>query len=324
VDADVTVRPCGADDVEALEQHLPTGPAQVHASHFAAATDGRTTFLVAWSHDRPLGTVVVRWQGPVGEHAAARFDGVPEIAHLQVAVSMRGRGVGTALLGRAEDEVRRRGLDRVVLGVDRHDDAAARLYTRLGYVDTEVLDTIAWTWVDPDGRPHPTVETTRLLQAHLARPARPDEAQALHDLSVAAIRRSAAGYYTAAQLEAWVSRRSVEGHRWLIENALTVVGLVAGRPAGFVTVALEAVGDLEPGEVDQLFVHPDHAGRGVARLLLAQADSAARAAGLRELVTHASHRARPVFEADGWRRRETETVTVGAQELTRTRMTRAL
>ena len=54
--------------------------------------------------------------------------------------------------------------------------------------------------------------------------------------------------------------------------------------AGFANVALDGIGTLQHGEVDQLFVTPDHGGRGVARLLLHAVERAAREHGLARLI----------------------------------------
>ncbi len=61
----------------------------------------------------------------------------------------------------------------------------------------------------------------------------------------------------------------------------------------------------QEGEMYLLFVHPEHAGRGVGRALLAAAHEALRAAGCREafLYTHeANKRALAVYEAAGYQR----------------------
>ena len=82
-------------------------------------------------------------------------------------------------------------------------------------------------------------------------------------------------------------------------NALLVAINEADRLIGFVAV------HPAEGEMYLLFVHPDHAGRGVGRALLAAADEVLRSAGCCEafLYTHEQNeRAIAVYEAAGYRR----------------------
>lgn len=82
-------------------------------------------------------------------------------------------------------------------------------------------------------------------------------------------------------------------------NALLVAINEADRLTGFVAV------HPTEGEMYLLFVHPEHAGRGIARALLAAAHDVLRAAGCREvfLYTHEQNeRAIAVYEAAGYRR----------------------
>jgi ribosomal protein S18 acetylase RimI-like enzyme len=82
-------------------------------------------------------------------------------------------------------------------------------------------------------------------------------------------------------------------------NALLVAINEAHRLVGFVAV------HPAEGEMYLLFVHPDHAGRGVGRALLEAAHEVLRAAGCREafLYTHEQNeRALAVYETAGYRR----------------------
>jgi ribosomal protein S18 acetylase RimI-like enzyme len=82
-------------------------------------------------------------------------------------------------------------------------------------------------------------------------------------------------------------------------NALLVGIDETGRLIGFTAV------HPAEGEMYLLFVHPDHAGRGVGRALLAAAHEVLRSAGCREvfLYTHEQNeRAIAVYEAAGYRR----------------------
>ena len=82
-------------------------------------------------------------------------------------------------------------------------------------------------------------------------------------------------------------------------NALVVAIDEADRLVGFAAV------HPREGEMYLLFVHPEHAGRGVGRALLAVAHEVLREAGCREvfLYTHEQNqRALAVYEAAGYRR----------------------
>ena len=94
-----------------------------------------------------------------------------------------------------------------------------------------------------------------------------------------------------------------EWDKLVIEHEPPNVLLVAidepGNVAGFTVV------HPREGEMFLLFVHPEHAGRGVGRSLLDAAHEALRAAGCREafLYTHQENeRALAVYEAAGYRR----------------------
>jgi putative acetyltransferase len=143
-------------------------------------------------------------------------------------------------------------------------------------------------------------------------------------VSRAAIEVSAAEHYAVEQRAAWADRRTTEFHHTLLSETCTVVAVVGGVIAGFVSVALDATPRLVRGEVDQLFVDPAFGGRGIARTLLVDIDRVATEAGLDELTTHASWRAVPVFERAGYVRGVTEEASIGEVVLTRAAMRRRL
>src|SRR5689334_4489539 len=69
------------------------------------------------------------------------YDGpVALLDELYVVPDVRGRGIGSALLTAAEDEVRRRGAEVVEINVDGDDVDARRFYERHGYANHEPGD----------------------------------------------------------------------------------------------------------------------------------------------------------------------------------------
>ena len=60
------------------------------------------------------------------------------IYEIQVEEQLRGRGYGRAAMLLAEDEARRRGIDRVALNVFGGNEVARNLYRSLGYAEQAV------------------------------------------------------------------------------------------------------------------------------------------------------------------------------------------
>jgi len=107
-------------EVDVVDQHLPLNRLDQYAE------DG-STYLIAWDDDRPVGHAHIAWE--------RTHIGVPEIQDVFVLPERRRRGVATALTRAAEDEVRRRGWDRISLSVSAQgNEPARRLYDRLGYL----------------------------------------------------------------------------------------------------------------------------------------------------------------------------------------------
>nr|WP_290760475.1 GNAT family N-acetyltransferase [Henriciella sp.] len=129
------------------------------------------------------------------------------------------------------------------------------------------------------------------------RPYRPDDEPHLFDIFQAAIRSMGARHYSPEQIEAWAGPRV---------SAARLGAMYGDGRATFIAVDEKdkpvAFSDMEAdGHVDMLYCHPAQAGRGVASLLLAAIDGAARQAGLSRLHAEASETARPVFERAGYR-----------------------
>ena len=156
------IRPCSATDLDVLRGAWPSAD-DVHGSHAAQQDRGYATYLVAWTQEQPLGSALIQWRGPIGEQARAAFPGCVEVNHLQVRPEVRGSGVGTALITAAEQLATARGIELVALGVGVDNDRAARLYERLGYRRTGVIDVCEYDWTDHDGQRHHEIETDDLL-----------------------------------------------------------------------------------------------------------------------------------------------------------------
>ena len=129
------------------------------------------------------------------------------------------------------------------------------------------------------------------------RPFRREDAEALAQLAVRAIRTIGPRAYSPEQVAAWSARhgqaasyvkRSDEGHLILV--------CVDDTDSPCAYALLE--GD---GHLDHLYCDPDHTRQGVAENLLAEAETAARASGATRLYTEASELACAAFERAGYR-----------------------
>ncbi|GEM_PF-6010703 len=121
-----------------------------------------------WSHGgEPLGSGVIQWSGYVDENARRTFPQAVEFNHLHVREGARGRGVGTELIGVAEDLARRRGVPMIAVGVaeDNRDDRC--LYLKLDYRATGMVDVSECDWVGDDGEPAHTLEANEILVKEL-------------------------------------------------------------------------------------------------------------------------------------------------------------
>ena len=108
---------------------------------------GTAEFFVAWHHGVPCGTVTVLRQSKY-RAVRDRYGDFPELNALSAFPTRQ--GTGSRIITAVETWVSGRGATRIGLAVEQTNQAAFRLYTRLGYVDWghgPVVD----RWVEHDG-----------------------------------------------------------------------------------------------------------------------------------------------------------------------------
>lgn len=138
------------------------GRTRRHAARFDQQEQGLSTFLTAWADAVPVGTAQVLWQGCAAPEVQARFPGCPELNGLGIwPPELRSRGIGTALIRAAEEQVRAAGHPLIGLGVDDDNDRAAALYLRIGYRETGCHYLDRYAYLDDDGVRHEVVDPAR-------------------------------------------------------------------------------------------------------------------------------------------------------------------
>jgi len=95
------------------------------------ALKGDAFVLVARREGKAIGYLFAIIEGP--DPVWYTGDTHAELGHLSVAGPERGNGVGSALLDAMDEELARRGIEDVVIGVDTGNVVAANLYESRGY-----------------------------------------------------------------------------------------------------------------------------------------------------------------------------------------------
>jgi len=80
--------------------------------------------------------VIEREGAPIGQMRVDRSTPLHHLIDISLQREWRGKGIGGALIGALQDEVRAGRAQRVSLNVDRTNPSAHRLYQRLGFVET--------------------------------------------------------------------------------------------------------------------------------------------------------------------------------------------
>lgn len=119
----IHVRPLTEDEVAVVDDALPLNRLDQWRRE-------RSSFLIAWDDDLPVGHAHVAWDGTKL--------GAPEIQDVYVAEDARRRGVAIALTHAAEAAARARGHDQISLSVGTGNFAAQTLHARLGFEDAGV------------------------------------------------------------------------------------------------------------------------------------------------------------------------------------------
>ncbi|MCJ8142910.1 GNAT family N-acetyltransferase [Ancylobacter sp. A5.8] len=131
--------------------------------------------------------------------------------------------------------------------------------------------------------------------------ARPDDAADLLRVHRAAIRSTAAGFYSPEIIAAWaplpIPPEHVDALALRLDNGIEEAVVARAKGAGVV-----GFGSFVPGrrELRAVYVHPDYGRRGIGAAMLAALERRARKYGLRELVMDASLNAEAFYHRHGF------------------------
>lgn len=158
----MNIRLCTDADLSVLCSRWST-PGGVHEAHHARQRAGQAAYLVAWQEQEPLGSGMLQWGGCIGSNARTAYPGAVELNHLRVRDEYRGQGVGSALISAAEALAAQAGRHQMAVGVAEDNPDAERLYRRLGYRPTGVIDLSEYDWITAAGALRHETERDHLL-----------------------------------------------------------------------------------------------------------------------------------------------------------------
>ncbi len=140
--ANITIQVCRAEDVRNLEWFgALTEFRHVIERAFTRQQMGDVVMLNAMLNDFPIGQVWI-------DLYKQRDQQIGVLWALRVLPLLQNLGIGTQLVGSAENVLRRRGFGWAELDVERDNIAAKRLYERLGY-DTIGEFENRWDYIKP-------------------------------------------------------------------------------------------------------------------------------------------------------------------------------
>lgn len=156
----VTIRTALPQDLPALEWWgwFARQRAIIRAA-FTSHERGTGVFLVAESGGHPVGQAWVDLARHVAESRAV-------IWAVRVLPGLRGAGIGSRLIEACEAEMRRRGISVSEIGVEEQNEAARRLYERLGYRICGFEES-SHAYPDPEGTVVETSIRQRIMQKRL-------------------------------------------------------------------------------------------------------------------------------------------------------------
>jgi len=145
---DMKIRPASDADLETISALA----GRIWRAHYPSILSSeQIEYMLRWMYDvgqlrseMARGVVyqlLLEEERPLGFCAYEEFPGYLKLHKLYLLATEHGRGLGSMMLRQVEDEARRRGLAKVVLGVNRFNEKAIRAYRRNGYLIRELLKT---------------------------------------------------------------------------------------------------------------------------------------------------------------------------------------
>jgi ribosomal protein S18 acetylase RimI-like enzyme len=145
ISLNITIRRAREEDLAAMEWYGMFAPhREILRETFAMQQRGEVVMLVAEAKGFPAGQAWVDLRRLGNESLGVLWA-------VRVFPLLQGLGIGTRLIGAAEEELRARGARGVEISAERDNPRARALYERLGYAVTDEREDF-YTYTTPEGR----------------------------------------------------------------------------------------------------------------------------------------------------------------------------
>ena len=162
----IEIRSLQEKDGLALEWHGGTNLRGFYQEQWRAHQAGEIHVIIAASdgaqdENFPVGQAAIHWNGK------PTHPQIPDIQSVRVRADFRGQGLGSRLLSECEKLITARGHAQVSLSVALDNNAARRLYERLGYNVVGAPYCDVWFYADAAGKSVRVEETVRDMVKNL-------------------------------------------------------------------------------------------------------------------------------------------------------------
>jgi ribosomal protein S18 acetylase RimI-like enzyme len=127
---------CKKEDFPLLNKYLPAVKDR-HIWRYGIQDTNRGVYLVAWEKEKPVGLLVLIYDGVGVEGSTNLIIGCADIKYLYVHDDSRRQGIAEALINEAIDHSLKRGYKMIGLLVDKKNIIAKNLYQKLGFKNSD-------------------------------------------------------------------------------------------------------------------------------------------------------------------------------------------
>jgi GNAT superfamily N-acetyltransferase len=140
-------------EIDFLDKDFPSGILEKHHTRLDSQSQHHVAYLFAWQGQKPLGHVLLKWDGSASKPIHSHVKECPEVEDLFVRKSAQSQGVGNQLLAEAERLAKQHGYTRIGLPVCIKNGQVRSFYEHRGYQDSWLgVFRMSGTYFDEENR----------------------------------------------------------------------------------------------------------------------------------------------------------------------------